>query len=203
MFASDLQSVVNPPGIADLADDSYLVCGLRAGHVSPECSRGRSKAYCAAEGAAGSHHDMSERASLTEGQHRHLSSSLGLIEEELLLLSRAPESEGSSGVLSVDLADLSAEEEQLLRETVQGFKHDLATLAERFQLEPRARSRRLTVSAVLSAAWVRLHDCMSDRIKSYGRLDPVLRERLDPLLRGMIARLERLRSAMLSDTTGA
>ncbi len=139
---------------------------------------------------------MPDRTLLTEAQHRHLSVSLALVADELADALAGSNTSVPTGVFTRVENDFSTEEETLLRSEIAGISQQLTDLAHRFHLSEKIVSRRHKVTALLSAAWTQLHDCMSTKMQGYGAVNARLSAKLDSDLLAVIERVAQLRVAL-------
>jgi hypothetical protein len=128
--------------------------------------------------------DPSGAVLLTEGQRRHLTTTLAQLEDhlsEIVALTRGARSPGPRILLKV-LNDLPHGFGEATREDISRAKATLAELVATFDLAPPTASPRQTVQALVTHGLVMVEDSVSRRLRSYGPVHPDLPRVLDPLL---------------------
>ncbi len=98
------------------------------------------------------------------------------------LLMTAPE----IGIL-IHRLPVSQAARQRLEPIIEQIMTEIATLAEKFQLQPEADDPLSTLNAEMAVAWSDLYDMLSPKLKRYGEVDPALTETLDPHIKKLIS----------------
>lgn len=81
------------------------------------------------------------------------------------------------------------------------LRSEIAAFARRFDLQPRDRSRRQALKALLVSEMLRIEDSLSSRLAGYGAVDPALRDALDPVLRRVRDRFAHLLELVTDDAS--
>lgn len=131
--------------------------------------------------------EIQRMMALNEPQRRRLEVTLGLIEQrlrelELLYLSGAD----PSGELVLVENDLTEAEVEALTTLIGEMRQRIGRLRAEFELRPQQRHLRRILAALFSFFWSILHDCRSEKLGGTGRVDPALRQTLDPGLDDLI-----------------
>jgi len=123
-------------------------------------------------------------ALLTEGQRRHLTATLALVERAVGQVAALARRDGSpeSALLSQGQDDIPAS----VREPLVAAAADVAVIIEqlvsRFQLPASSASHRRTAEALLVSSLVEIEDTGSTSLRGYGHVHPDVALHLDPLL---------------------
>ena len=138
---------------------------------------------------------------LNQSQRRHLTVTLGLMDEALHKVEILVEETGASSPLAGDSlppAFVAQAPARLARVRLLS-----ATLADRFGLHWSEPSRRRSVHALLSTLMVRLEDSYAGKLHGYGPVHPELRDRLDPGLDALQAELGALQRLLAGPASPA
>ncbi len=122
---------------------------------------------------------------LSDGQRRHLTASLDLVEATLDELARLVGGSGgdSPRLLRRQVDDLSPALPSRGQEPIAQARAVLAELVRALGLEPRPYSSRQALQALVLSSLVILEDCFAATLRAYGETDPGLPSVLDPALR--------------------
>lgn len=124
---------------------------------------------------------------LDEPQRRRLEVTLGLIEKRLRELKCLYLSGVDPGGELVRVHnDLTEAEVQALTELFEEMQRRIGHLRAQFELRTQQRHLRRILSASFSFFWSILHDCRSEKLRGTGRVDPLLKQTLDPELDDLI-----------------
>ena len=146
--------------------------------------------------------DPTPRDLLTEGQHRHLSVSLRMVERALRSISAATTG-GQVGppLLYREVNDLPTDSAGSVPALVEAATATLAELVATFDLTPAVSSQSGSLQALVLSGMVVIEDTASRKLKGYGEVHPDLPGSLNPLLQRLHRQLEEI-SRRLSGLTG-
>jgi len=130
---------------------------------------------------------------LNEPQQRRIEVTLSLIEQTLLELEKCYLADTSiTGEMLRITSDLTPAEVQKLKSLFNQMRRQIRRLREQFQLKPQERDLRRMLAAAFAHYWAILHDCRTDKLKGSGRVDPRLKQMLDPAIDRFIELTEEL-----------
>jgi hypothetical protein len=130
---------------------------------------------------------------LNEPQQRRIEVTLSLIEQTLLELEKAYLTDTSiTGEMFRVTSDLTPAEVQTLGSLFYQMRQHIGRLREQFQLKPQERDLRRMLAAAFAHCWAILHDCRTDKLKGSGRVDPRLKQTLDPTIDQLIKLVEKM-----------
>jgi len=119
---------------------------------------------------------------LNEGQLRHLSATIRVVEERLTDLQQQLNAGAPKQTLLELEDDLSDAERAFVAKKMDELLGLIADVTQQFSLNPEWRSLRRALVASLSIAWSDLRDATAAAMRGYGDIDPRLHESLDPLI---------------------
>ncbi|MBI3949477.1 MAG: hypothetical protein HY314_03375 [Acidobacteria bacterium] len=88
--------------------------------------------------------------------------------------------------------DLTATEVERLLDLFNQIRQQVGHIRRQFHLRPQTYDVRRMVAARFSHFWATLHDCRTSKLKGTGRVDPRLKQALDPAIDQLINLAEEL-----------
>ncbi len=125
--------------------------------------------------------------SLNRDQARVVAVTLRMLEERLTEIERLMTGT-EDGILYSRRAHLGRSQQERMRALIGGMRAEIRSLAETFHLRSEEQDAARKIVGLLSVTWESLEELHSRRLKSYGEVDPQLKETLDPA----VTRLTRL-----------
>ncbi|MGA2512619.1 MAG: hypothetical protein ABSG37_03270 [Candidatus Limnocylindrales bacterium] len=137
--------------------------------------------------------------SLNVNQERAVSVALRSLEERLArvegLLDRDEE-----GLLYRRRRPVWAREERARAEAILAdLRSTIASISRAFNLAPEERDSAREIAGLMTISWESLAEVGSRRLRAYGRVDPALRDTLDPALERLIELVSALEDLALGD----
>lgn len=134
---------------------------------------------------------------LNDPQQRHLRSVLRAFEEDLLALQAMVEGRQTGGVLFFRALVLSPADRATVLASIRQAQAGIKAIAKQLHLEQEEDNAAMLVVSQMTAHWANLVDCQSEKLKSYGEVDPQVAQALDPPV-GELASLAAALAALFS-----
>jgi hypothetical protein len=126
--------------------------------------------------------------SLNQSQFRSVTISLRLLEERLVDIERVI-AQDEKGILYERVAHFTPEQLAQMRELIAVMRQGIQHATDEFHLPREEHNVERYIVGTLSLTWESLEEIRSRHLKSYGDVDPALRDTLDPILRLLIQQL--------------
>jgi hypothetical protein len=131
-------------------------------------------------------------AVLTDGQRRHYTVLLAMLEETINEVEAMTEGRNAGGRLRHQTGVLPERLRTTAQPLLERVRSDVGALARLLAVEPQEVSRVRRLQALLLSTIVRLEDSTSDKIRGYGEVDPGVARAVDPALHRIHGALENL-----------
>jgi hypothetical protein len=132
--------------------------------------------------------------SLNAGQQRAVTVTLRLLEERLADIERVAD-EDEEGILYRRVARFTPQQRRQMQERIRAMRAEIRRAAQQFQLAREDQDAARYIVGTLSLSWESLEEIRARKLKSYGEVDPALKDTLDPIVRQLIQLLFRLQDA--------
>jgi hypothetical protein len=109
---------------------------------------------------------------LNENQRRHFEVLLSMLEESLQRIETLSSSLSMNGRMSIVKDDLPSTFILEAEPLIASIRARIGRLAAVLELTPRTVSKRRTISALLTAAIIRIEDSSPEQLRGYGTVDP-------------------------------
>jgi len=129
--------------------------------------------------------------SLNSNQVRAVTVTLRLLEERLADVEHVVAAD-ERGIMYHRVAQFTPRQRAQMNEIIRAMREQIRRAADEFQLPRECHSAAQYIVGTLAMSWESLEEVRSRKLKSYGEVDPVLRDTLDPILRQLIRLLFRL-----------
>ena len=123
--------------------------------------------------------------SLNPNQFRSVTITLRLLEERLADIERVI-AQDEQGILYQRVAQFTPQQRAQMNEIIRAMREQIRRAAEEFQLPGEEQNAARYIVGTLSLSWESLEEIRSRKLKSYGEVDPELRDTLDPILNQLI-----------------
>jgi hypothetical protein len=120
---------------------------------------------------------------LNENQRRHFEVLLSMLEESLQRIETLSSSLSMNGGMSIVKDDLPSTFILEAEPLIASIRARIGRLAAVLELTPRTVSKRRTISALLTAAIIRIEDSSPEQLRGYGTVDPRFALDVAPRLR--------------------
>jgi hypothetical protein len=136
--------------------------------------------------------------SLNSSQRRAVTVTLRLLEERLADIERVLQND-EQGVLYRRVARFTLTQREQMRNLIAAMREEIRRAARQFDLPQEEQDATRYIIGTLSLSWESLEEIRARKLKSYGEVDPALKETLDPIVRQLIQLLFRLQHAARED----
>ena len=123
--------------------------------------------------------------SLNENQKRAVTVTLRLLEEQLAETERLMERD-EEGILYHRIIRFTPPQREAMGGLVAQMRAEIERAARQFDLPMQERDAAMEIAGSLALAWESLEEIRSHKLKSYGDVDPSLKETLDPITQRLI-----------------
>lgn len=122
---------------------------------------------------------------LNANQKRAVTVTLRLLEERLADIERVIAAD-ERGILYERVASFTPAQRARMNELIGALREQIRYLAEEFHLPREQQSAARYVVGTASLLWESVEEIRSRKLKSYGEVDPQLKQTLDPMLQRII-----------------
>lgn len=122
---------------------------------------------------------------LNANQKRAVTVTLRLLEERLADIERVIAAD-ERGILYERVASFTPAQRARMNELIGALREQIRQVAEEFQLPREQHSAARYVVGTVSLLWESVEEIRSRKLKSYGEVDPQLKQTLDPMLQRII-----------------
>jgi hypothetical protein len=129
--------------------------------------------------------------SLNPNQVGAVTATLRLLEERLVEIERMV-SKDEQGILYRRVAQFTPTQRVQMNEIIRAMREQIRRAADEFQLPCEGQNAARHTIGILSLSWESLEEIRSRKLKSYGEVDPELKQTLDPILQQLIRLLFQL-----------
>lgn len=123
--------------------------------------------------------------SLNANQKRVVTVTLRLLEERLAEIERMAAGD-EQGVLYRRVARFTPRQRARIGELIAATREEIRGAAEQFDLGRDEQNVERAIIGLLSLTWESLEEIRARKLKSYGAVDPALKETLDPIVQRLI-----------------
>ncbi|MCX7919229.1 MAG: hypothetical protein N3A72_06410 [bacterium] len=118
--------------------------------------------------------------SLNENQKRSVRVTLLLLEKSLDEIDRLLREKGHVGILYRIHQTIPEEQSKIIGKAVRQIREEIKMVKDTFHLEVAQEDIRNKLRGILGIDWENLEDIKSDKLRGYGKVEPILRNTLDP-----------------------
>ncbi|CAG0941454.1 hypothetical protein ANRL1_00556 [Anaerolineae bacterium] len=129
--------------------------------------------------------------SLNPNQVRTVTVTLRLLEERLAEIERIV-SEDEQGILYRRVARFTPTQRAQMNDLIRAMRQQIRRATNAFELPREEQNAARHIIGALSMSWESLEEIRPRKLKSYGEVDPELKQTLDPILQRLIRLLFRL-----------
>lgn len=122
---------------------------------------------------------------LNANQKRAVTVTLRLLEERLADIERVIAAD-ERGILYERVASFTPAQRARMNELIGALREQIRQVAEEFQLPREQHSAARYVVGTVSLLWESVEEIRSRKLKSYGEVEPQLKQTLDPMLQRII-----------------
>lgn len=133
--------------------------------------------------------------SFNPSQKRAVAVRLRLLEERLAVIRRLMDQDELGRLYRRDRAQLSAEQRARMETLLAGIRAEIARVADTFDLAIEHQDAARRIAGLLGVTWEGLGDVRAGRLGGLGKVDPALRELLDPSVERLMQLVLELKEA--------
>lgn len=123
--------------------------------------------------------------SLNENQKRTVATTLRMLEEQLAEAERVMERD-ERGILYRRVAQFTPQQRAVMSALIAQMRAEIQRAARQFDLPTQEWNAGQEIAGSLVLAWESLEEIRSHKLKNYGKVNPALKDSLDPIVQRLI-----------------